>query len=293
MLERAPDGRARARARAARGRRGRGRRPALLPEAECAVGGALVACGRQREALEHLARAIELCTGDAPRRSTRASAATRRRSRSAHRASRSPAAAMTRARATPSPPPTSCCATIRTRGARRPLHCAAATAAHVRGDHDEALSAASAAIAVATAEDLRERLPEALALHGWARVRAGAHDDGLGELRARHRRVDGRGATAGGPFVHGLLADALATTGEPARALTALDAALRWVGGGERWYEPELHRMRAELLLTSAICRRAPQRRHRRSLARRMRAGAWERRAAATMARLGSAAPVA
>ena len=96
------------------------------------------------------------------------------------------------------------------------------------------------------------------------------------------------------PFVHGLLADALAHTGEPERALAALDEALRWVDGGERWYEPELHRMRAELLLRIGDLAGAQRSAGTAvSLARRMRAGAWERRAAATLARLGSAAPVA
>lgn len=44
------------------------------------------------------------------------------------------------------------------------------------------LDAAAAAIDATTAEELRERLAQAQALHGCARVRAGAHDDGLGEL---------------------------------------------------------------------------------------------------------------
>ena len=268
--------------------------PALLPEAECDVGGALVACGRHRDSLGHLARAVELCAGD-------------RRTDNRERFGRDPAAAALAHRAlalacrddhegaryaidsatmllAEHPHPCSAAA----------VHCAAATAAHIRGDHVETLSAAAAAIALATAEDLRELLARARALHGWARVRAGAHEDGLGELRRAAAAWTTTGAAAGGPFVYGLLGDALARTGEPEHAIAALDEGLRWVAGGERWYEPELHRMRAELLLGIGD----PAGAHRSagaavSLARRMRAGAWERRAAATLARQGSAAPVA
>lgn len=76
--------------------------------------------------------------------------------------------------------------------------------------------------------------------------------------------------------MHGLLADALAHTGRAGGRITAIDADLRRVGGGERRYEPELHRMRAELLLRIGDVPGA----HRSagaaaSLALRMRAGAW------------------
>ena len=223
-----------------------------------------------------------------------ASAATRRRSRSPTAPSRSRAATITRARAMPSPPRAELLRDRPHPQSAAAVECAAATAAHIRGDHDDARTAAAAAIATATAEDLRELLAQARALHGWADVRAGAHDDGLGELHRAVAHWKATGAAGGGPFVHGLLADALAHTGEPAAGITAIDAGLRWVDGGERWYEPELHRMRAELLLRIGDLSGA----HRSagaaaSLARRMRAGAWQRRAAATMARLGSASPVA
>ncbi len=268
--------------------------PALLPEAECAVGGALIACGRHREALGHLARAVELGTGarrgDSTDRFGRDPAAIALAHRAISLACRDDhegagyAIATARELLRDRPHPQSAAA----------VECAAATAAHIRGDHDDARTAAAAAIATATAEDLRELLAQARALHGWADVRAGAHDDGLGELHRAVAHWKATGAAGGGPFVHGLLADALAHTGEPAAGITAIDAGLRWVDGGERWYEPELHRMRAELLLRIGDLSGA----HRSagaaaSLARRMRAGAWQRRAAATMARLGSASPVA
>ena len=268
--------------------------PALLSHAECEVGSSLVACGRPREALGHLARAIELCEG-APRDTQAArfgrdpvtTALTRRAlalaCRDDHDGARYAIASATE-RLHDHPHPDGLAAT----------RCAAATAAHIRGDHADVLEQAAGALALATAEDLRDRVAEALALHGWARVRAGAHDDGLAELRRAMALAAASGARAGRPFLHGLLADGLAHAGEPELALGTLDEALRPDAGGERWYEPELHRLRAELLLKLGDLAGA----HRSagiavSLARRMRAGAWERRAGATLARLSSGAPVA
>ncbi|HEV2774234.1 MAG TPA: AAA family ATPase [Solirubrobacteraceae bacterium] len=271
-----------------------GEDPALLPEAECEVGGLLVACGRHREALGHLARAVELCEG-------------RGRGASNHRFDRDPAALALAHRALA----LACrddhegaryaitAATERLRDHPHPqtaaaVQCAAAAAAHVRGDHESTLGASAAALALATAEDLPERRAQALALHGWAHVRAGARDDGLGELRRAVADWSATGAHTGGPFLHGLLADALAHAGEPERALATLGEALRRVAGGERWYEPELHRMRAELLLKIGDVAGAQRSAGTAAaLARRMRAGAWERSAAAMLARVGSASPVA
>ncbi len=266
---------------------------ALLAPAECAAGAALVACGRPRDALGHLARAIELCehaspsepvarTGD-PAAVALAGRALALACRDDHEGARYALDSATeRLRAHPQP------------AGLAAILCAAAVAAHIRGDHDDTLLQSAAAIALATGEELRERLAEALALHGWAHVRAGAHADGLAELGRGLALWTATGIAAGGPFLHGLHADALVHAGEPERALLALDQALSATGGGERWYEPELHRLRAELLLSCGDLPGA----HRSagsavSLARRMRAGGWERRAAATLARLGSGAPVA
>lgn len=267
---------------------------ALLPETESEVGAALLACGRPRDALGHLARAIELCEGS--RRAEQiarfgrdpAPVAQARRAlalacRDDHEGARYALAAATELlRAQPHP------------AGDAAVRCAAATAAHIRDDHDDVLTQSAAAIAIATEEELRDRLAQALALHGNARVRAGGHEEGLAELRRAVALCNETGATADRPFLHGLLADALARTGEPELALAALDDALHPDAGGDRWYEPELHRRRAELLL--ALGDRAGAHRcagSAVSIARRMHARGWERRAAATLARLGSPSPVA
>ncbi|MDP1850514.1 MAG: hypothetical protein Q8K79_22175, partial [Solirubrobacteraceae bacterium] len=268
--------------------------PALLPAAECTLGGLLAACGRHRDCLGHLARAVELCDltrrganadrfGHDPAALALAHRALALACRDDHEGARYAITAATELlRDRPHP---------RTETV---LLCAAATAAHIRGDHDDTRTVAAAALSLASAEDIAERRAQALGLHGWARVQAGEHEAGLDELRRAVADWSAHGASGGGPLLHGLMADALAHTGEPERALATVDEALRGVEGGERWYEPELHRIRAGLLLRIGDLAGA----HRSAgtavaLARRMRAGAWERRAGAMLARLGGASPVA
>jgi len=58
------------------------------------------------------------------------------------------------------------------------------------------------------------------------------------------------GAELGRPYWLALLAEAYGTMGQPASGLMALAEALTLVDKtGERWYEPELHRLKGALLL--------------------------------------------
>jgi tetratricopeptide (TPR) repeat protein len=266
----------------------------LRLDAECAYGAALVHLGRHREALEHLAVAYGLYDGDRHRRTATRSGvdpavhalgyravafACRSDAEGAHH---DIAGAAERLRAHPHP------------YSQAWLHGAAATAAHIAGDRERTLREASAQLKLATEEDLDDQRAHAQALIGWARVAGGQHDGGLAQLREGIAQWTAGGAVVQRPFLHGLLADALARTGEAYLALCALDDALSWVEQGERWYEPELHRMRAELLLERGDLAGAQRSAGLAvSLARRMVAGTWERRAAATFARAGHGSAVA
>lgn len=75
--------------------------------------------------------------------------------------------------------------------------------------------------------------------------------------------------------------------------MAALDKALSWCAGGERWCEPELHRIRAELLLACGD-RVAGLRGAQRAVALARRSGTvgWESRALATLARVKGVASV-
>ena len=266
----------------------------LLLDAECAYGTALVHLGRHRDALEHLAVADELYDGDRHRRTAarggvdRATLALGYRAvafacrSDAEGAHHDIAGAIERLDTHPD------------HYSRAWLHGAAATAAHVSGDRELTLQEASAQLQLATDEDLDDLCAHAQALLGWARVAGGQHDGGLAQLREGIARWTAGGAIVQRPFLHGLLADALARTGDAYAALCTLDDALGWVEQGERWYEPELHRMRAELLLERGDLAGAQRSAGIAvSLARRMVAGTWERRAAATFARAGHGSAVA
>ncbi len=266
----------------------------LLRDAEGAYGAALVHLGRHREGLEHLAVAYELSDGDrrrepAGRRGTDPAAlALGYRALAlaccddADGAHHEIARALEWLHARPHPP------------SQAWVHGAGAAAAHVAGEREIVLREASAALPIATDEGLDDQRGYAHALLGWARVAGGQEDGGLAQLREGIALWTAGGAVVQRPLLHGLLADALARTGDAYGALCALAEALEWVEHGERWYEPELHRMRAELLLERddrvgaqhsaglAV-----------SLARRMAAGRWERRAAATFARAGHGSAVA
>jgi hypothetical protein len=101
-------------------------------------------------------------------------------------------------------------------------------------------------------------------------------------------------ATVLRPFLHGLFGEALTHAGELGPGLEAFDLALTWCARGEKWCEPELHRMRAELLLTAGNRQGALRSAQSAvALARRTRAGGWERRAVATLARVTSTAAAA
>ena len=266
----------------------------LLRDAEGAYGAALVHLGRHREALEHLAVAYELSDGDGRHESAgrlgvdpaalalgyRAIAlACRDDADGAHH---DIAGALELLHAHPHPP------------SQAWVHGAGAAAAHVAGEREIVLREASAALRIATDEGLDDQRAYAHALLGWARVAGGQEDGGLAQLREAVARWTAGGAVVQRPFLHGLLADALARTGDAYGALCALDEALRWVEHGERWYEPELHRMRAELLFERDDLAGAQHSAGLAvSLARRMAAGRWERRAAVTFARAGHGAAVA
>lgn len=265
----------------------------LLLEAECDAGAALVLLGRHRDALPRLARAVELYDpaghDEHARRFGRNPAAVAlahrglalacRGDRAGARCAIAEAAAVLRAQ----PHPYS----------RAWVQCAAAAAAFACGERDVVRREASVAIALASEEGFGDWLAQGSVLHGWARVHAGEHG-GLAECERGVASWASAGIVVLRPFAHGLLGDALRQAGDPSRGLAALDEALSWCAGGERWCEPELHRIRAELLLACGdrgAALRGAQRAV--ALARRAGTGGWESRALATLARVKGVAPVA
>jgi predicted ATPase len=136
-------------------------------------------------------------------------------------------------------------------------------------------------------------------IRGWALAMQGQHEEGLLQLRQSVTAVQAAGQRAGVPYFLALLAEAHGTAGQVDAGLDALAEALEMAhhtGGG--YYEPELARLRGELLLTQASNRPQGQNtrpllaeaeayfQHALAMARRQQARSWELRAAMSLGRL-------
>jgi predicted ATPase len=98
------------------------------------------------------------------------------------------------------------------------------------------------------------------------------------------------GAELGRPYFLALLAEAYGTLGEAAVGLTVLTEALALAETtGERWYEPELYRLKGALLLQQNSDNQAEAEicfHHALNIARTQQAKSFELRAATSLARL-------
>src|SRR5262249_43077433 len=87
-------------------------------------------------------------------------------------------------------------------------------------------------------------------LCGWALAQQGQAKEGIEQLQQGMMAWRATGGELLRPYYLALLAEAHGTLGEPATGLTVLTEALTHVDKtGERWYEPELHRLKGEILL--------------------------------------------
>jgi predicted ATPase len=90
-------------------------------------------------------------------------------------------------------------------------------------------------------------------LSGWALAAEGFHAEGLARLRQGLADWRATGSVTYETYYLGLLAEVLAETREFDEALHVLDTAIALVErSGERFYEPELYRLRSEVLLAGA-----------------------------------------
>ena len=149
----------------------------------------------------------------------------------------------------------------------------------------------------------------ATVLQGWALARQGQAEDGTQQIRRGLTLVQESGVGWGRPYLLGLLADACGLAGRAEEGVGVLGDALGLIRStDERFCEPELYRLRGELLL--AWSERDDDRSQSRSLhgengspqasspeaedclllalkiARRQSAKSWELRAALSLSRL-------
>jgi predicted ATPase len=128
----------------------------------------------------------------------------------------------------------------------------------------------------------------ATAYSGWAKVDKGDFAEGISLLCDGAAAFRATGAETMIPFLFGLLATALATSGQIEKALVQLDEALQIVARtGERWFAAELHRHKGHLLLLQGHTEAAEELyRKALSIAAEQEAKLWELRAAVSLARL-------
>jgi predicted ATPase len=149
---------------------------------------------------------------------------------------------------------------------------------------------AEAAIRLATTLGFPLWMAISSILRGWALVQQGQAREGIAQINQGMMDYRATGAKLALSHYLALLAEAHGTIGEPEAGLTALREALTLVDTtGERVWEPELHRLKGELLLqqTSDNATEAETCfQHAISIAQNQSAKSWELRAATSLARL-------
>jgi predicted ATPase len=127
-------------------------------------------------------------------------------------------------------------------------------------------------------------------LHGWALTHQGQEQEGIAQIEQGLVAYRATGAETLRPYFLALLAEAHGTIEEPEAGLTVLTEALTLVNAtGERRYEPELYRLKGELLLQQSSDHHAEAEScfyHALDITRNQQAKSFELRVATSLARL-------
>jgi predicted ATPase len=109
---------------------------------------------------------------------------------------------------------------------------------------------AEAAISLATEQGFPLWIAHGAILRGWALAQQGQAQEGIVQITQGLMTYRATGAELLRPYYLALFAEAHSIIGQPEAGLTVLAEALTLVDKtGERWYEPELHRLKGELLI--------------------------------------------
>jgi predicted ATPase len=150
---------------------------------------------------------------------------------------------------------------------------------------------AEAAIRVAQEQGFPQWIAAGSLMCGWGLAQqAGQTKERIEQLTQGLRAFRATGAVINQSYFLALLAEAHGTMGQPETGLTMLTEALALVDKtGERWYAPELHRLKGELLLQQSSDNQAEAEtcfHHALDIARSQQAKSLELRAATSLARL-------
>jgi predicted ATPase len=114
----------------------------------------------------------------------------------------------------------------------------------------DAQAMAEALIALATEQGFPLWPAMGTVTRGWALADAGRTEEGIGEIRRGLDDYRATGAELWSPYFLVLLAEAHGWAGQAAAGISVLAEAFdRVERGGARWIEPDLHRLKGELLL--------------------------------------------
>src|SRR5262249_23341537 len=129
------------------------------------------------------------------------------------------------------------------------LSCAA-TFHQLRRDVRATQACAEAAISLTTAQGFPLWLAVGSMLRGWALVQQGQAQEGTTQITQGLTAYRATGGEIMRPFILALLAEAHGIMAQPEAGLAVLTEALTLADAtGERWYEPELYRLKGILLL--------------------------------------------
>ena len=149
---------------------------------------------------------------------------------------------------------------------------------------------AEAALSLATQQGFPYWRAFSALLRGWALMQQRQTQVGIEQIHQGLTALRATGAEAMQPYFLALLAEARGTQGEPEEGLAVLAEALTLVNTTEeRWYEPELYRLKGELLLQQNSDNQAEAEHcfhHALDIARNQQANSFELRTATSLARL-------
>jgi predicted ATPase len=128
----------------------------------------------------------------------------------------------------------------------------AAVLHHLRREAPLTQARAEAAMTLATDQECPREFVPATPLRGWALTVSGHGEEGITQIRLA--AYPATRATRDRPYYLALLAEASAQVGPTTEGLEAVTEALATVAtSAVRWWEAELHRLKGELLLQSAV----------------------------------------
>jgi predicted ATPase len=149
---------------------------------------------------------------------------------------------------------------------------------------------AEAAIRLATEQGFPYWRAVGVLMRGWALTHQGHVTEGIAQMTQGLQAYRATGAVAIQPYFLALLAEAHGTMRQSKAGLAVLAEAVALVETtGERWCEPELYRLKGELLLQQHADHQAEAEtcfHHALAIAQSQHAKSWELRAAASLARL-------